>query len=220
MDCSCNSYVNVCYYLIIIIFFFLSFFCRFFKQWTLPYFTSYHEQTCFFEFSSLAIILEHYLCFINTVLLLTIDPLLLFMSLLLSLIPSFLFSSSFSHNLLSSFPFTISSSQNLITPSPFKPSATSLTKGDSSSYRKGKEVAANNLPTKTAGEEAPYSESNRFEEEEGGRDPSSQMLPIDKNAFGYAIVRWTSYFEYLLLCNYNNDRSICLQNLLNINPYV
>jgi len=39
MDCSCNSYVNACYYLFIIIFLFH----RFFKQWTPPYFLSSHE---------------------------------------------------------------------------------------------------------------------------------------------------------------------------------
>ena len=78
-------------------------------------FPSCDEQICLFEFSSLAVILEHYRCFINMVLLLTVDSLLLFMSLLLSLIPSFFFSSSFSHNLLSSFLFTVSSSRNPIT---------------------------------------------------------------------------------------------------------
>ena len=36
------------------------------------------------------------------------------------------------------------------------------------------------------GEEAPHLELDRSEEEEGGRDLGSQMLPIDKNAFGYA----------------------------------
>ena len=64
----------------------------------------------------------------------------------------------------------------------------SSTKGDSSSYCKGKEVAANNPPAKTMGEEAPHSESDHYEEEEGGRDAGSQMLPIDKNVFGYTII--------------------------------
>ena len=44
-------------------------------------------------------------------------------------------------------------------------------KGDGSSHRMGKEVAANDPPTKTMGEEAPYSKldhSEEEEEEEGG----------------------------------------------------
>ena len=61
-------------------------------------------------------------------------------------------------------------------------------KGDSSSYRKGKEVVADNPPTKTVGEEAPHSKLDHFEEEEGGCGPSSQILPIYKNSFGYATV--------------------------------
>ena len=108
--CECLLLFNY-YYLLLL-------FCRFFKQWTLPYFPSCHEQTCLFEFSSLAVILEHYLCFINMVLLLMLTH--CFFSRhfycpysLNPFIPLFLI---ICHNLLSSFPFTISSSQNLITP--------------------------------------------------------------------------------------------------------
>ena len=54
----------------------------------------------------------------------------------------------------------------------------SLAKGDSSSHRKGKEDATDDPPTKTLGEEAPYSKSNRFEEEEGGCDLGSECHPL------------------------------------------
>ena len=54
MDCSCNSYENI----------YANFFCKFFKQWTLPCFLFCHEQACLFEFTSLAVILKHNLHFI------------------------------------------------------------------------------------------------------------------------------------------------------------
>ena len=60
-------------------------------------------------------------------------------------------------------------------------------KGDSSCHKR-KEVAVDDLLAKTVGEEAPHSESDRSKEEERVHDPGSQMLPVDKNIFGYAIV--------------------------------
>ena len=54
----------------------------------------------------------------------------------------------------------------------------SSVKGKSSSHRKVKEVATDDPPTETVGEEAPHSESNHFEEEEGDRDPSIQFPPL------------------------------------------
>ena len=106
MSCSCNSCANT--YIII-------FSAGFLKQWTPPYFLSCHEQACLFEIPSLEVILEHSLRFINTMLLLTADPLLLFMLLLLSLVLALFSFSSFSHK--SSFPFFSPSRlpQNLIT---------------------------------------------------------------------------------------------------------
>ena len=62
-----------------------------------------------------------------------------------------------------------------------------LTKGDSS-CRKGKEVAADDPLAKTMGEEAPHSKLDHSEEEERVYDPSSQMLSVDKNIFGYTTV--------------------------------
>jgi len=54
----------------------------------------------------------------------------------------------------------------------------SLAKGDSSSHRKGEEDATDDPPTKTLCGEAPYSKSNRFEEEEGGCDLGSECHPL------------------------------------------
>ena len=54
----------------------------------------------------------------------------------------------------------------------------SLAKGDSSSHCKGKEVATDDPPAEIVGGEAPHSESNHSEEEEGGRDPGSESPPF------------------------------------------
>lgn len=54
----------------------------------------------------------------------------------------------------------------------------SLTKGDSSSRRKGKEVSNDNLPTETVGGEAPHSKSNHSKEEEGDCDSGSECPPL------------------------------------------
>ena len=70
--------------------FFFSFhlflFASFFEQWAPPYFLSCHEQCSLFEFPSLAVILKHNICFINTILLLAADPLSPFTLLLFSLV--------------------------------------------------------------------------------------------------------------------------------------
>ena len=47
-------------------------------------------------------------------------------------------------------------------------------KGEGSSFRKGKEITANDLATKTIGEDAPLFGSEHSEEEEAGRDPDSK----------------------------------------------
>ncbi|KAL0005290.1 hypothetical protein SO802_012851 [Lithocarpus litseifolius] len=49
-------------------------------------------------------------------------------------------------------------------------------KGEGSSRHKGNKIAANDPTTKTVGEDAPLSESKRFEEEEGGHD--SDCVPF------------------------------------------
>lgn len=54
----------------------------------------------------------------------------------------------------------------------------SLAKGDDSSCRKGKEVSANDPPTKTLCEEASHFESDHFEGEERGRDSGSECPPL------------------------------------------
>ena len=53
----------------------------------------------------------------------------------------------------------------------------SLAKGEGFSHCKGKEVAADDPPTETVGEETPYSEWDHFEEE-GGRDLDSECPPL------------------------------------------
>ena len=154
----------------------------FFERWTPPYFLSYYEQACLFEFSSLAIILKHNLCFINAMLLLTADPLPPFTSLL--------FVSAFSFSFSHTFPtfsqsFLFRSIHHLTLPKifyplplPFNLSTMSPAKGKSFSRRKVKEVATDDPPTETVGEEAPYSKSDHFEKEEGGRDPGSKFPPL------------------------------------------
>ena len=54
----------------------------------------------------------------------------------------------------------------------------SLAKGESSSRRKGKEVATDDPPVETMGVEAFHCESSRSDEEEGGHDPGSECLPL------------------------------------------
>ena len=54
----------------------------------------------------------------------------------------------------------------------------SLEKGESSSRRKGKEVATDDPPVETMGVEAFHCESSRSDEEEGGHDPGSECLPL------------------------------------------
>jgi len=49
-----------------------------------------------------------------------------------------------------------------------------LAKDKGLSCHKGKEVAADDPPTKAVGKEAPFTESNRSEEEERGRNPNSE----------------------------------------------
>ena len=51
-------------------------------------------------------------------------------------------------------------------------------KGESSSCYKGKKVSTDDLPTEIVGEEAPYSESNCFEEKEGVCDQGSECPPF------------------------------------------
>lgn len=54
----------------------------------------------------------------------------------------------------------------------------SLVKGESSSRCKGKKVATDDPLAKTVGGKAPHSESDRFKEEERGRNPDSECLPL------------------------------------------
>jgi len=80
-----------------------------------------------------------------------------------------------------SFPFPLLShlpKTSLPLPFPFIPSTMSPSQGDNSSCRKRKEVVANDLPAKIVGGEALHSESDHFEEEEGGRDPGSECPPL------------------------------------------
>jgi len=51
-------------------------------------------------------------------------------------------------------------------------------KGEGSSYRKGKEIASDDLATKNVGEDAPHFESEHSDEEEGHRDPDSVCAPL------------------------------------------
>ena len=51
-------------------------------------------------------------------------------------------------------------------------------KGDSSSSRKGKKVSTDDSPAETMGDKAPHSESEPFEEEEGGHEPGSEHPPL------------------------------------------
>ena len=53
-----------------------------------------------------------------------------------------------------------------------------LTKGQSSSRRKGKEIVSDPPTTHDVGEEALYSESNYFDEEEAQRAPDSECTPL------------------------------------------
>ena len=110
MNCSCGSYANKKSFL------FSFFFSGFFEQWALPYFLSCCEQCCDFKFPSLAVILKHSFCFINTMLLLMADPLHPFTSPLLSLVLKLIPFPSFVQNVFS-FPFffTVSSSSNILT---------------------------------------------------------------------------------------------------------
>ena len=94
MSCSCSSYANIYIYIYIIYFFSTGFF----EQWALPYFLSCHEQGCLFEFPNLAVILKHKFYFINTMLLLAVDPLPPFTSLLLSLVHKLFPFPSFAQN--------------------------------------------------------------------------------------------------------------------------
>lgn len=54
----------------------------------------------------------------------------------------------------------------------------SPSKGEGSSHRKGKEIAFDNLAAKAIGEDAPLSESERFDEEEGRHDPNNECAPL------------------------------------------
>ena len=54
----------------------------------------------------------------------------------------------------------------------------SSAKGESSSRRKGKKDATDDLPIEAVGGKAPHSESNHFEEEVRGHDTSSECPPI------------------------------------------
>lgn len=54
----------------------------------------------------------------------------------------------------------------------------SQAKGDSSSRRKGKEVATDDLLVKTMGGEVPHSKSDYSEEEERGHDLGSECPPL------------------------------------------
>ena len=51
-------------------------------------------------------------------------------------------------------------------------------KGESSSARKGKEIAIDDPPTKIVSEDAPLFESKLFEEEEGGCDLNSKCARL------------------------------------------
>lgn len=51
-------------------------------------------------------------------------------------------------------------------------------KDESSSHRKGKKVAADNLLTKTVAEKTPHFELDHSEEEEGGHDLDSECPPL------------------------------------------
>jgi len=51
-------------------------------------------------------------------------------------------------------------------------------KGESCSCHKGKVVATDDPLTETMGGEALHSESDYFEEEEGGRNPGNECLPL------------------------------------------
>ena len=51
-------------------------------------------------------------------------------------------------------------------------------KGEGSSRHKGKEIATDDPPTRTARKKAPLSESKCFEWEEGSRDPNSGCPPL------------------------------------------
>ena len=51
-------------------------------------------------------------------------------------------------------------------------------KGESSSCRKGKVVATDDPPVETMGGKAHHSESDYFEEEEGGRNPGNECPPL------------------------------------------
>ena len=51
-------------------------------------------------------------------------------------------------------------------------------KGQGSSRRKGKKIASNDLATKVIVKEAPHSESEHSDEEEGHRNPGSECAPL------------------------------------------
>ena len=93
-------------------------------------------------------------------------------------------------------------------------------KGDGSSHRMGKEVAANDPPTKTMGEEAPYSKLDHSEEEEeeegGGRDLGSECPPLINPWYNIFIHFPIVLGDYLLLplgrmwlsiCHYDTEVS-------------
>ena len=53
-----------------------------------------------------------------------------------------------------------------------------LVKNSGSSHCKGKEAVHDPLVEQKTGEEAVYSESDHFDEEEGRRDPDSECAPL------------------------------------------
>ena len=158
----------------------LFFFTGFFEQWAPPYFLSCCEQCCLFEFPSFVVILKNRLRFINTLPLLTTDPLHLFTSSLLSLILKLIpFPIIHSECLLHSLLLTVSSFLKSLHQSfPIKQPIMMLAKGKGPSHRKGKEVAADDPLAKIMGKEAPLFKLDHSKEEEGGCNRNSKCPPL------------------------------------------
>ena len=84
-----------------------------------------------------------------------------------------------------------------------------LAKGEGSSRCKGKKIAADDPTTKTASEDAPLSELERSEEEEGGRDLDSECAPLIDSWYNIHTYFLVVLGDYLPLSSGHGWLSIC-----------
>ena len=168
-----------------------------FKQWSIPYtyiyihiyihIYIYHEKSCLYEFTNLAVILKHNCRFINFILFLMVDPLPPFMPALITWV--FKRESLCNPNTNSFFlpktlsPFPLSSPLPLPQTFPsvfFDPNSCTMTpvKSQSSSHRNGKKAISDPPTTRDVGKEVVYSESDQSNEEEAQYTLDSECAPL------------------------------------------